>query len=76
VKPAPKTDEITQELRDLPIHPSQVHAMKMRLGRYYEGTFKRLLEKIVAGRLARPSCLALDRVCWRMVRPAWQRNRA
>jgi hypothetical protein len=36
---------------DMPVHGSQVSAFKQLLARYYEGTYKRLLEKLVAGGL-------------------------
>jgi predicted RecB family nuclease len=36
---------------NLPICHTQVHAFKLLLARYYEKTYKRLLEKIVAARL-------------------------
>jgi hypothetical protein len=40
-----------RECFDLPIHTSQVLAFKQLLAGYYEGTYKRLLAKIVAGPL-------------------------
>jgi hypothetical protein len=43
--------ETLRECFDLPIRNSQVHLMKLLLARYYEGTYKRLLVKIVAGHL-------------------------
>jgi len=36
---------------DMPIHGPQVSAFKQLLAQYYEGTYKRLLEKLVAGGL-------------------------
>jgi hypothetical protein len=36
---------------DMPVHRPQVSAFKQLLARYYEGTYKRLLEKLVAGGL-------------------------
>jgi predicted RecB family nuclease len=36
---------------DMPVHGSQVSAFKQLLAQYYKGTYKRLLEKLVAGNL-------------------------
>jgi predicted RecB family nuclease len=36
---------------DMPVHGPQVSAFKQLLARYYEGTYQRLLEKLVAGGL-------------------------
>jgi predicted RecB family nuclease len=48
----PNIADTLRECFDLPIRFSQVHAFKVLLARYYEGTYKRLLEKIVSGHLA------------------------
>jgi hypothetical protein len=47
----PSIAETLRECFNLPITHSQTHAFKQLLARYYEGTYKRLLEKIVAGHL-------------------------
>jgi Transposase IS66 family/RNase_H superfamily len=43
--------DTVRECFDLPVHTSQVADIKYQLARTYEGTFRRLLEKIVAGPL-------------------------
>jgi predicted RecB family nuclease len=48
----PSIADTIRECFGLPVQPSQVHAFKNLLARYYEGTYKRLLAKIVAGPLA------------------------
>jgi hypothetical protein len=45
---------IAEELQDcfgLPVNYATIHSFKYLLARYYEGTYKRLLEKLVAGSL-------------------------
>jgi predicted RecB family nuclease len=43
--------ETLRECFNLPIRHNQVHAFKLMLARYYEATYKRLLEKVMAGHL-------------------------
>jgi hypothetical protein len=47
----PNIAETLRDCFDLPIRSSQVHAFKLLLARYYEETYRRLQEKIVAGHL-------------------------
>jgi hypothetical protein len=47
----PSVADTLRECFDLPIYPRQTHDFKLLLARYYEGTYKRLMEKIVAGHL-------------------------
>jgi predicted RecB family nuclease len=47
----PNIGDTIRECFNLPIYINQVHAFKQLLAEYYQGTYKRLLEKIVGGAL-------------------------
>jgi predicted RecB family nuclease len=47
----PSIAETIRDCFNLPIYNRQIHSFKQLLARYYEGTYQRLLERIVAGHI-------------------------